>query len=355
MAFRWTSWFADKSRQRVATHLIFGMLGAGKTTLIRHLLGQRPPLEAWAVIVNENGEASLEPDKTSATGDPGVSIHPVGGGCVCCDARLQMQMVLRELVLERSPQRLLIEPTGAGHSLGVLRSLLESEVAERLDLRATLCVVDPRHLQDKRFTESSEFQQQAQLADILLANKIDLASKDELHAFGRWAATLAPGEARVLRVQHGRVELHAVDRRADLTRLSLGRQQPREEPSPNRGAGHGARDVPAPSKPLRSQTRDGGCSWLFSKADVFSKSKIIGVVMDLAGHTPAFAGIRAALRTDAGPTVLTWQRGTLRLASAGELPESRFELLEGARAQRDWDAIEHKLLGALLTHEDAGE
>ena len=67
----------------IPTHLIAGPLGAGKTSLIRHLLAQRPAHERWAVLINEFGQIGLDAALLTRN-DDGIAIAEVAGGCVCC-------------------------------------------------------------------------------------------------------------------------------------------------------------------------------------------------------------------------------------------------------------------------------
>lgn len=69
--------------REIPTHLIGGPLGAGKTSLIRSLLAQKPAGERWAVLVNEFGEIGLDA-ALLATDVDGVAIGEVAGGCLCC-------------------------------------------------------------------------------------------------------------------------------------------------------------------------------------------------------------------------------------------------------------------------------
>ncbi|MFF7707299.1 GTP-binding protein [Pseudomonas sp. NPDC007930] len=106
----------------ITTHLIAGPLGAGKTSLVRHLLGQRPAGERWAVLVNEFGQVGLDA-ALMATADDGIAIGEVAGGCVCCVNGAPFQVGLARLLRKARPQRLFIEASGLGHPLPLLKQL----------------------------------------------------------------------------------------------------------------------------------------------------------------------------------------------------------------------------------------
>ena len=107
----------------IPTHLIAGPLGAGKTSLIRHLLAHKPAHERWAVLINEFGQIGL--DQALLTGSyDGVSLSEIPGGCLCCVAGAPFQVGLARLLRQARPDRLLIEPSGLGHPAELLRQLV---------------------------------------------------------------------------------------------------------------------------------------------------------------------------------------------------------------------------------------
>lgn len=107
---------------QIPTHLIAGPLGAGKTTLIRHLLAQKPAGECWAVLINEFGQIGLDAALLEQ-GDDGIAMAEVAGGCLCCVNGAPFQVGLGRLLRKARPDRLLIEPSGLGHPAQVLAQL----------------------------------------------------------------------------------------------------------------------------------------------------------------------------------------------------------------------------------------
>lgn len=162
----------------VATNLITGFLGSGKTTFIKALLANKPAGETWAVLVNEFGEIGIDAGLMGQS-DSGVVIREVPGGCLCCAAGVPTQVAVTQLLARAKPDRLLIEPTGLGHPKEILKTLSSKQFAEVLSLKASICLFDPRKLSDKRYTEHENFLSQLQIADILLAGKQDLWQQQE--------------------------------------------------------------------------------------------------------------------------------------------------------------------------------
>lgn len=129
----------------IPTHVIAGPLGAGKTSLIRNLLAQRPAHERWAVLINEFGLVGLDAALLTSD-DHGVALGEVAGGCLCCVNGVPFQVGLSRLLRQAKPDRLLIEPSGLGHPLQLLQQLAEAPWAGVLALQAPLQVLDAQAL-----------------------------------------------------------------------------------------------------------------------------------------------------------------------------------------------------------------
>lgn len=131
--------------QNIPTHVIAGPLGAGKTTLIRHLLAQRPANERWAVLINEFGLVGLDAALLTRDED-GIAIGEVAGGCLCCVNGMPFQVGLGRLLRKSRPDRLFIEPSGLGHPLQLLAQLQQVPWAGVLTIQPLLMVVDAQSM-----------------------------------------------------------------------------------------------------------------------------------------------------------------------------------------------------------------
>lgn len=127
--------------KNIPTHLIAGPLGAGKTSLIRQLLAQKPDGERWAVLINEFGQIGLDAALLSTDTD-GISLGEVAGGCLCCVNGAPFQVGLARLLRKARPDRLLIEPSGLGHPAELLRQLGEAPWAGVLAVQPAVLVLD---------------------------------------------------------------------------------------------------------------------------------------------------------------------------------------------------------------------
>jgi len=123
----------------VPVNLITGRRGAGKSSLIRRLLAQRPAGERWAVLYNDvpaAGEATPDPEQDE------VRFSLMADGCICCSAQVGLRVALTRLLRDARPQRLLIEPSSHARVNEVLRLLADRWLAPVLDVRATILVVN---------------------------------------------------------------------------------------------------------------------------------------------------------------------------------------------------------------------
>jgi G3E family GTPase len=131
--------------QNIPTHVIAGPLGAGKTSLIKHLLAQRPANERWAVLINEFGQIGLDAALLTRD-DDGIALGEVAGGCLCCVNGAPFQVGLGRLLRKARPDRLFIEPSGLGHPAQLLKQLREAPWQQVLAVQPCVLVLDAQTL-----------------------------------------------------------------------------------------------------------------------------------------------------------------------------------------------------------------
>lgn len=276
----------------IPVHIIGGFLGTGKTTLIRDQLEARRG-EQLAILVNDFGEASL--DAATLAGDRPFEITNIPGGCVCCTAPEGFIDALGAIV-ERGPDRLIIEPTGLARPQDLVDTIRRSPHADALEIAPVLVLVDPARLAAASDQERSLIAHQAEIADVIVANRTDLCDAEALAALDTWVEALWPGPLAVHRTSHGRIPKELM-----------------EWPE-----GEGAR---LPRTPGAHHEHDHGDStegfqarsWRWSPEQVFSRERLSRAVLrmsqGLAGAPLArFKGI---FRSDEGFLLLEIAGGTL--------------------------------------------
>ena len=157
--------------------LLTGYLGSGKTTLLNRILtgdhGNR-----YAVIVNEFGEIGIDHDLIVETDE---EIYEMNNGCICCTVRGDLIDVMERLLLR--PGRfdaIAIETTGLADPVPVAQTfLMDHKVRACARLDSVVTVVDAKHL-PLRMDDSREAEDQIAFADVILLNKTDLVSPEQL-------------------------------------------------------------------------------------------------------------------------------------------------------------------------------
>lgn len=329
--------------QNVRTNTFTGLLGVGKTSAIMDLLGRKPAEERWAVLVNEFGDVPIDQAAFEDREVEGVHIREVAGGCLCCTAGVPLQVALTLLLREANPDRLLIEMSGTGHPGSVLKSLRDGRLSDALDLRATVCFVDPRDVDEPDIRESQIFQDQVHLADVLIANKADLADKDEVDAFDRWSESLYPPKLKIATSSHGKMDPEWLDLDADPMKVPL-------FPELHDHHHHDAASLPestslSPGAPFRSENHGYdryACGWIFSPEDVFDEENLLMAVAE----DDSIERIKGAFKIGGDAILLNRAGSEIETRRTAYARDSRIEAISSS-ADTDWDRLEHDLLASL--------
>ena len=163
--------------QQTPVTVLTGYLGAGKTTLLNRILSERHG-KKYAVIVNEFGEIGIDNDLIVGADE---EVFEMNNGCICCTVRGDLIRILGGLMKRKEKlDAILIETTGLADPAPVAQTFfMDDEVRQRTKLDAIVTVVDAKHLL-QRLEDSHEAEEQIAFADVILLNKTDLVTPEEL-------------------------------------------------------------------------------------------------------------------------------------------------------------------------------
>lgn len=182
--------------------LVTGFLGAGKTTLINHLLtangGRR-----LAAVVNDFGAINIDADLIAENADGVVSL---ANGCICCSLQGDLLRTLSSLLRrEPPPEGIVIETSGVSDPAEVVRSLLDPVIWNDAALETVIAVADARALaDDPALLGEALCRSQIASADIVALNKADLVDEAELARARATIAALKP-ERVIFPMAEGRI------------------------------------------------------------------------------------------------------------------------------------------------------
>ena len=196
--------------------VLTGYLGSGKTTLLNRILSENHG-KRYAVIVNEFGEIGIDNDLIVESDE---EIYEMNNGCVCCTVRGDLIRVVEGLM--RRPGRfdaIVVETTGLADPVPVAQTFfMDDDVRSKTKLDAVVALVDAKHL-PLRLKDSREAEDQIAFADVVVLNKTDLVTPEELRDVEAAIRAINP-TAKIHRTERAGVELDEVlDRGAfDLSR-----------------------------------------------------------------------------------------------------------------------------------------
>ena len=160
-------------------HLLFGFLGSGKTTLVKKLLQSANSDISTAVVVNEFGDVGIDGEIIQGKAIDTVELV---SGCICCTLRGSLLNAIEELAYEKGAQRIIVESTGVADPEDMLDDLEEPEVVDKFDVAPIVTVVDGSKFRKIQPMLGEFYESQIFHADIVIVNKIDLSTDEDINA-----------------------------------------------------------------------------------------------------------------------------------------------------------------------------
>jgi G3E family GTPase len=166
------------SKKEIPVTIVTGFLGSGKTTLLNRMLKENHGKKI-AVVLNEIGDVNL--DSELVVQSIGEELKIMNNGCVCCTVRGDLTKICMDLVKKNlNFDHLVIETTGMADPSPVAQTFfMEESLKAHFSLDAIVTVVDAKHM-ELNLKEVKETQDQIGFADVILLNKTDLISAQEL-------------------------------------------------------------------------------------------------------------------------------------------------------------------------------
>jgi G3E family GTPase len=182
--------------------IITGFLGSGKTTLLNQILQNKENLKV-AVLVNEFGDINIDEQLLISMEEDMVELD---NGCICCTINDSLvDAVYQVLAREEKIDYLVIETTGIADPLPIILTFLSTELEFLTRLDSVITVVDAAVFDAKHF-DSDAALSQIRYGDMVILNKIDLATQDQIAELETFIGDIKPG-FRILQSEYGKVPL----------------------------------------------------------------------------------------------------------------------------------------------------
>ncbi len=220
------------SRQKIPATVITGFLGAGKTTLIRHMLANAKGRRI-ALLINEFGDVGIDGEILKGCGDcREEDVIELANGCICCTVAGEFVPAMKKLIDRPDPpQHIVIETSGLALPQPLVRAFNWPEIRARVTVDGVVTVVDAKALSEGRFADDEAavaaqraadpnlnhenpieelFEDQLACADMVILNKTDLLDGDELEKLsGSLMGKLRKG-TRLVPARHGALDMAAL-------------------------------------------------------------------------------------------------------------------------------------------------
>ncbi|WP_181706160.1 cobalamin biosynthesis protein CobW [Chthonobacter rhizosphaerae] len=221
---------AGPTAGKVPVTIVTGFLGAGKTTLIRHVL-EAAKGRRLALIVNEFGDVGVDGQILKACGIescPEEAIVELANGCLCCTVADDFVPAIEALLAHpRRPEHIIVETSGLALPKPLVKAFDWPEVRAKLTVDGVIAVVDGAAVAEGRFADDPEavlaqreadaavdhdnpleevYEDQLLCADLIVLNKADLLDGDAVARLSAEIAGQVPRAVKVVTTAEGRID-----------------------------------------------------------------------------------------------------------------------------------------------------
>ena len=193
-----------ESEKAIPITIVTGFLGAGKTSLINHLI-QNDCYQCQAVLVNDFGAVKLDTDLVSPHGMVRI-IH----GCVCCSGRQALQDALQQIItITPLPERILIEASSVADPCAIKSALEIPELKTYVAVQQVITIVAADQILALKGEMAQLAKKQLGCANLVVVNKIDLVSAEQLNRVQSWLQAVK-AELPIVAVEFGRLPIETL-------------------------------------------------------------------------------------------------------------------------------------------------
>ena len=194
-------------KEPIPVTIISGFLGAGKTSLLNHILSANHGLRV-AVLVNDFGKINIDAELVS--GVSGESTVNLSNGCICCSIRSDLLEATVQLTQgPNPPEYIVVETSGVSDPMAVSLTFLAPELRSRTRVDSILTVVDAEQIYQLDGKHRELALDQIAMADMVVLNKVDLVNDERREELAGFVKDLVP-RARILETTFGKVPLDLV-------------------------------------------------------------------------------------------------------------------------------------------------
>ena len=206
--------------KKVPITLLVGYLGAGKTTLMNHILTNQQGYKV-AVIVNDIGEVNVDADLIAKDANitDSSSLVALQNGCICCNLKSDMVNQIEKLIKTRKFDYILIEASGVCEPMPIAQALMSVDggyidgVVSVVDANRLATEFDDGNMLLKKDMQEDDIEsllvQQIEFCNTLIINKVDLVNEDQLKKIRSIVKVLQPN-ATVYETTKAQVEIKNV-------------------------------------------------------------------------------------------------------------------------------------------------